>query len=135
MDYQKATKEFCKTFEGKEIRKVTRLFDEGFKGMYVILRILRDSESEVIPSDIAKKMDISTARVAAALNTLSRKNYIQRIPAANGGRRVIVEITPEGRQALAQREIKVNAVITDFFKRLSEDEIQSLISIVKKLFQ
>lgn len=135
MDYDIIASEFCKMFKGKQGRQVTKLLEDGFKGMYAILRVVRDSENEIMPIDIAKKLDISTARVAAALNSLSKKGYIRRIPALSGNSNVIVEITPSGLMALSERETKVHGFITALLKKLSENEAQTFIDIMKKLFQ
>ena len=135
MDYALMAQEFCKAFTGKGCRKVTKLLDEGFKGMYVILRILRNSETEVLPSDIAKRMDVSTARVAAALNSLSKKGFIERIPDNLDGRKIVLKITPSGLQALEEREIVVYNLIEMFLKKITEEEATTFLAIVKKLFQ
>lgn len=134
MDYRKSAVELCGVFEGWEGRKVANLIN-GFKGAYVILRILRDSETDVLPGDIAKKMDISTARVAAALNSLSRKGYIKRAPSDSDGRKTVVKITPSGLQALSEREEIVYSLIEAFLKKLTEEEARAFLSLVKKLFQ
>lgn len=134
MDYRKSAVELFWAFEGREGRKVANLLN-GFKGAYVILRILRDSETDVLSGDIAKKMDISTARVAAALNSLSGKGYIKRAPADNDGRKTVVKITPSGLQALSEREELVYSFVEAFLKKLTEEEARAFLSLVKKLFQ
>lgn len=134
MDYRKSAVELCRAFEGREGRKVANLLN-GFKGAYVILRILRDSETDVLSGDIAKKMDISTARVAAALNSLSGKGYIKRAPADNDGRKTVVKITTSGLQALSEREEIVYSLIEAFLKKLTEEEARAFLALAKKLFQ
>lgn len=134
MDYEGAAAQICKLFEGREGRKVANLLD-GFKGTYVVLRILRDSDTEVQPGDIAKKMDISTARVAAALNALCRKGYVKRVRAAHDGRRVVAEITPSGIEALSERERVVHGLIASFLNKLTDEEAETFILLAEKLFR
>lgn len=135
MDYGTIANEFCRMFEGKQGRQVTRLLEEGFKGMYAVLRVVRDNNSEIMPIDISKKLDISTARVAAVLNSLSKKGYVKRLSAVDGNRSVIVQITPLGLQALSERETKVHNLIITFLKKLTEEEAQTFIHIAKKIFE
>lgn len=134
MDYRKTAEELCDTFRNKEARKLADLLDKGSKGIYVILRILRECNGEVFAGDIAQAMDISTARVAAALNTLSEKRYIERKPSAADGRKTVVEITADGLRALNERENAVLGLIESFLRKLTVEEAQTFITITAKLF-
>lgn len=50
--------EMKKICQGKEWRRVINLLENGYKGIYVIMRILRDSKTEVVSADLAKRLDV-----------------------------------------------------------------------------
>lgn len=95
--------EMKKICQGKEWRRVINLLENGYKGIYVIMRILRDSKTEVVSADLTKRLDVSTA-----LNTLERKGYIKRTLSLNDGRKVAILLTPLGGEALEAKEKEVN---------------------------
>lgn len=127
--------EMRKIFQGKEWRKATNLLENGYKGIFVILRVLRDSKTEIVSADLAKQLDVSTARIATALNTLQRKGYIKRIPSAVDRRKVIIVLTPLGVEALEAREKEVNDFVVPLFNKLSAEEQIMLVNLLKKLLQ
>ena len=61
-----------------------------------VLQYLSKIEGGVAPSEIAKRLGYSRARMSHILNSLEKKGYIERVPDANDRRRVIVWITVEG---------------------------------------
>lgn len=120
---------------GKEWRKVIDLLENGYKGIFVILRVLRDDKTDVVSADLAKQLNVSTARIATALNTLERKGYIYRTPSHVDGRKVVISITPLGSEALAAREKEVNDIIAPLFGKLTKEEQITFFSLLKKLLQ
>lgn len=121
--------------QGKEGRNVIKLLDKGYKGIFVILRILHESDSEIVSADLAKRLGVSTARIATALNTLERKGYIKRTPSDSDGRKVAILLTPSGVEALETREREIDGVIASLFEKLTEEEKFIFFTLVKKLLQ
>lgn len=134
MDYREQAEELYHILANKNNSKIPKLFDDGLRGIYPILRILRDSGSEILPGDIARIMDISTARVAVAIKTLEKKGYISRIPASYDGRKIILKITPSGLQALSERETYIYEFTETFLRKVSIDEAQTFIETARKIF-
>lgn len=132
-DYAKLTKELCKSLNGKRWHDLAKLIEPGYKGTYVALRLLRDSDSEVVAGDFSRQMLISTARVAVLLRSLADKNFIERSKSETDGRKMIIRITPLGLQALEQRERDVQGAIGSFLEKLSETEADIFLNLVKKL--
>ena len=121
--------------QSKDWRKIMKLLEGGYKGIFLILRILRDSQKEVVSADLAKQLDVSTARIATALNTLERKGFIKRVPSMDDGRKVAIILTPLGNEALAAREKEVNNLVCELFSKLTGDEQIMLFTLLKKLLQ
>lgn len=127
--------EMKKVCRGKEWRKVVDFVESGYKGIFVILRILHESEREVVSADLAKQLDVSSARIATALNTLERKEYIRRTPFTGDGRKVVISLTPLGEQALCDREREVNALVSSLFAKLTDEEQTAFFALLQKLLR
>ena len=99
------------------------------------LRILKESEKAVVPGELARRMNVSTARIARALNTLEKKNYIRRESEKNDARKVIVLLTHDGEKALEERKAIVGAMIESLLKNLTEEETRTGFRLLKKILQ
>lgn len=120
----------CQT---KNWKKLVNLIDDGYRGMFVMLRILHESDGKVVAGDLAKLMNVSTARIASALNTLEKKNYIKRESEVNDARKVVIVLTEQGVIALEERKKNVQQMIAPMFENLTDTEIITLFSLLKKL--
>lgn len=129
---QEEMRVLCQT---KKWRELMDLLDSGYKGMYVILRILKESEKAVVPGELARRMNVSTARIARALKTLEKKNYIRRESEKNDARKVIVLLTHDGEKALEERKAIVDAMIESLLKNLTEEETRTGFRLLKKMLQ
>ncbi len=133
MDYQTLQNEIKHLFQTENWRKLMGLIDDGSRGMFLILRILNDSDGEdVVAGDLAKCACVSTARIATALNTLEKKGYVTREKSAEDARKVVIHMTDAGREMLRERLEVINSVVVPMFGKLTEEEIETLISLLKK---
>ena len=83
---------------------------------------------------MAKVLNVSTARIATAINSLESKGYVLRNRPAHDGRKVIIAITDTGVQALQKYSSAVNVTMQDLFGRLTDEELKTFIILCKKLF-
>lgn len=117
----------------ENFRKVLTTLEDGYKGLFVILKVIRDYQGKIIAGDISSKLEISTARVAVALKTLERKKYIIKHKAKDDARKTIVELTELGKKVLEDRENEILNLMDDLFDKLELDELQQLLNIINKL--
>lgn len=111
------------------------LMSEGYRGMYVILRILYERKDAVVAGELAREMNVSTARVATALNALESKGYVRREVDAKDARRVIIHLTKDGETAFITRKNEVVAKLQPMLNKLSEKECLTLLSLLNKLLK
>lgn len=132
MDYQTLQEEIKNIFKTDNWRKLMGLIDNGSKGMFLILRILSDNEGEIVAGDLAKCACVSTARIASALNTLEKKGFVKREKSAMDARKVVIHMTDEGRKVMQERLNVINSVVIPMFERLTEEETETMIELIKK---
>lgn len=110
----------------------TRL-DELHKGTGFLLGLLAMADGVVYAGDIARQMDVSTARIAALLNKMEKNGYIRREPSTEDARKTVVTLTQPGRtwirktreQALDQTEL--------LLERVGSDDVWEFIRLSKKI--
>ncbi len=135
MDYTLVEKEMEIVCKSQNWRKLVRLIDDGYKGMFVILKILQESDKGVVAGEIAKKMNVSTARVASALNSLEKKGYIERKSEKSDGRKVVIFLTEQGKTALTERKKHISNVVSCMFDNISKEETKEFFSLLNKLLK
>jgi DNA-binding MarR family transcriptional regulator len=102
------------------------------KGLIIILRLLFQSEKEVVAGDISKNLKMTTPRVAAALKTLEKKGYIVRTTSPQDARKTIVAITDEGEKALKKQETEVVENFDYLIENVGEKDMDEFLRILNR---
>jgi DNA-binding MarR family transcriptional regulator len=87
----------------------------------------------VIPSEISNEVGISTARVAATLNSLESKGWVTRKIDVNDRRRILVEMTPEGKEQVEKHFQMIMNTTTNMLEYLGEHDANEYVRIMKRL--
>lgn len=125
--------DFYLLFCNHKFKKITEALQDGFTGIYFVLRILADSENELSAGDIAEAFNVTTARTAVILTTLEKKGFITKTKSSQDARRTIVKITDVGMKALEDRKEKVFASVDGFLSKLTKSEVKEFYKILQKL--
>ncbi len=107
--------------------------DELHKGTGFLLGYLDMADGVVYAGDLAKEMDVSTARIAAILNKMEKSGFIQRRASQEDARKTVVTLTKLGRawiqktkeQALDQTEL--------LLERAGSDDVWQFIRLSRKI--
>lgn len=130
MDYSKLAIEFVKCSHYYRRQDFQRTFDEAMSGeLFTIFYILYQKDA-VTPGMIAKEMEISSARVAAMLNNLEKKEYIKRVKSQEDKRKIHVILTQKGIDLAQKTKETVLQQVTDMLEFLGPDDAQHLIRIM-----
>lgn len=119
-------------FRLKSWKTFVDMIEEGYKGIFVVLRVVRDNPG-VCSGDLARETGVSTARIARCLNTLVEKGYVERVGEKKDGRKVLVKLTLSGEKALEERENYIVETLKNSFDNLTEEEIIHFFGLLKKL--
>ena len=93
-----------------------------------------EGAGEPLPSHvIADRLLVSTASMASLLDTLERRGFAARRPHPNDRRKILVEITDDGRRVVDQMLPVVHAAATEAFSGLMEAERQVLIDVLTRV--
>lgn len=105
------------------------LSPSAFEALAVI-----DGAGEPLPSHvIADRLLVSSASMTSLLDTIERRGLAVRLPHPTDRRKILVDITDEGRRIVDEMLPIVHAAGTAAFRGLTEDERQLLIELLTKL--
>ena len=132
MNYNEKAEEIFETVtkRKKYIDKVPSNISQGESG---VLLYLLNSNNNVSQSDLSEKLDVSIARIVAIINTLQKKELIEKKIDANDKRKTIISITEAGKEIITQRKKQAIQFIENVKKKIDEKEIEQYIAINKKI--
>lgn len=126
--------------------KITRALHELFRehknnvkfflrGEDAILLYLYESlKCDVVtPSDISENLNITSARVAATLNSLQSKGFITREIDEEDRRKIIIKLTKEGEDVAKCLRNKHFDELNHILTKLGEDDTNELLRIIKDI--
>ncbi|TXJ06078.1 MAG: MarR family transcriptional regulator [Aeromicrobium sp.] len=87
------------------------------------------------PSQLAVAEKVSGPAMTRTLNCLEKTGYIARFPHPTDGRQVLIEVSPAGREALADERQRRDAWLDARLKTLSSDDRATLRNAIKILDQ
>ncbi len=97
----------------------THLADHGVsQGRFIVLLLLlraqvRNNGAGLGPSELARQAGVTRATMTGLTNGLERDGLIERFGHRGDRRRVVVRLTPKGRESL-------NAIFPDYYARIAE---------------
>ena len=91
------------------------------------------SEDYLTMSDIAKKMGHSTAAATGLVDRLEKLGYVERVHAAEDRRKIMVRITQEGVELVAQMRKHIASDLSSIMAEMDEEEADSLAHANKAL--
>ena len=102
---------------------------------FVLLFLQRNSDRPIRSGDIASEADISTARVAAILNSLEKKGLVCRLKSKSDARVTYISTTQEGADyVLAKREKAIDAILR-ICEEIGEDEFLHYLELTRRIKQ
>lgn len=111
-------KQFCSTIENSQ------------KGMGFILVYLEKSKDQVYAGDLARELNVSTARIAALLKKMECKGLITRYPSAHDARKTVVTMTEKGSLKLKEMEEEMFFKAESVLNRVGKDDLKEFLRIL-----
>ncbi|HHT21045.1 MAG TPA: MarR family transcriptional regulator [Tissierellia bacterium] len=133
MDYTKLAAELIKQTRRLQHFKSQQSLGQAIRGQAFILWYIADNGGEVLPSDISESMQVSSARIAQALNSIEDKGWITRRIDPLDRRRILVRLTPEGEAIACQHLQAVEAHVTHALSLLGEADAKEYVRLTSKL--
>lgn len=101
------------------------------KGENGVLLFLNETK-DVTPSMISNTFKVSSARVATILNSLEKKNYINRIQSEEDKRVIFISLTEEGLEESIYLRNKYYKLLNNLFNQLGKEDTVKALDILDK---
>lgn len=105
------------------------------QGELFVLRCLDRVSEPLLPSDLSEQVQTSSARIATILNTLEKKELIVREIDPSDRRRILVTLTPEGKEYTETIRKKIQGKMVKLLEKLGEDDAREYIRITKRIIE
>ena len=136
MDYPALAVRLLDSMQALHRFRPQKHINEAMQGEAFVLRFLMTHEMHgggVLPGQISGEMGVSSARVAAALNSLESKGLITRQIDLSDRRKILVKITGEGKALARQQQQNVVAGAAKMLALLGEHDAQEYVRITGRL--
>ncbi|QHI70976.1 MarR family winged helix-turn-helix transcriptional regulator [Aminipila terrae] len=133
MDYAELAEEFLQYTHQFQKGHHQKRIDGIMRGeTFVVIYIARKGRC-VLPSEISTEMNISSARIAATLNSLDKKGLITRQIDVDDRRRILVDLTPAGKELAERHRQTALSTTIRMLESLGEKDAKELVRIMEKL--
>lgn len=133
MDYSELASELMQKMYKMRQARSQKQVDESMQGEQFMLHFISFHQRSVLPSEISNTMGISSARIAAALNSLERKGLITRQIDISDRRQILVDLTPEGKALANEQHQKTMETLTNTLRQLGEHDAREYVRIIGRL--
>ena len=134
MDYQSLAGELLRTREELLQVPAQQKLSRMMRGELFVLNYLYSHDTEVHPTELSRKLSVSTARIAKLLSHMEEKGLIRRSEDGDDRRQTIVTLTPEGRQAVDRARLEVIAGLAGMLEGIGPDDAREYIRIQEKIY-
>ena len=133
MDYEMLAEDLLDLRAKMPRIKMERRMDAHMRGEIFALDFLASSDAEVHPKDISRALSLTSARIAAILNSLEKQGYLTRNPDPDDSRQLIVRLTDAGRELVLKRREELVKRTAAMLEALGEEDAENYVRIQKKL--
>lgn len=132
MNYNKKAEEIFETLtkRKKYIGELSSNISQGESG---VLLYLLNSNSNVSQSELSENLGVTMPRIVVLINTLQKKELIEKNLDSNDKRKSIISITNKGKDNIIKKKKEAIKFIENVIKELDEQEIEQYIDISKKI--
>ena len=129
VDYRELAVEFFKDLHSLRKARPQKHISESLRGETFALQYIAYHDGPVLPGEISEEMGISSARVAAALNSLEKKGLVTRRIDPDDRRRILVELTQQGSEQVQKHTEELLNNITQMLSVLDEHDAREYVRI------
>ena len=103
------------------------------RGFGFVLSYLEQADEEVYAGDLSKKLNVSTARIAALLKKMEQNGLITRYSSPEDARRTVVGITPAGIASVDEMRAQALHRIEFLLTQVSKEDLETYIRISQQI--
>lgn len=133
MDYEALAEKFLHSMFLIQKSGRQKRISESIRGETFVLFYIHEHGGSAVPGEISEIMNISSARIAAALNSLDKKGLITRQIDPSDRRRILVELTQKGKDMAEEHRRFGITDAANMLNLLGENDAHEFVRITAKL--
>ncbi len=133
MEYRELTEQLLNSIYEFGKHKAAKTIGSNLKGETFTLMYLQLKGAEVSPGELVNVMEISSARVAALLNSLEKKELISRKIDPADRRKIVVKLTEKGQEKADNCRECSNRMVRAMLEWIGEEDARHLLRICRKV--
>lgn len=133
MNDKELATELLKDLWDNRPNRFNNFLDEFNKGEFGLLNYIYFETKEVSAGMLSEKLKVSTARIASILNSLEAKKLIKRKIGTDDKRKVVVEITTEGKEIIKKYQEKVVNKVSYIISRIGQEKAKQYFDIMLEI--
>ena len=107
--------------------------DESQRGIGFVLAYLSEAKGEIIAGDLARELNVSTARIAALLRKMEKNGLIERHSAKTDARQTVVELTQAGTEYSDKIKAQTLKKAELLIEKVGKEDLDQFIRILQKI--
>lgn len=135
MNYEDIAEELLIISSEMSRLRISRNIDELSRGELFVLDFLEKNGQRVNSKAIVKELNVSSARVAALVNQLEKKEDVCRIPDSEDNRQTIVQLTEKGKDRLLAKRRQIKTSTIEMLEKLGLEDAAEYLRIQKKIIE
>ncbi|MDD2959609.1 MAG: MarR family winged helix-turn-helix transcriptional regulator [Lachnospiraceae bacterium] len=132
MDYRKEAEEAFEYMRKVNGFPIMRAMNDVSQGEMAVVGHLTFKQDGITAGELSAAFGLGSSRIAAILNTLTKKGLAKRASDPEDGRVVRVYVTDKGRREAMRRRDNTNAHLAGFLELLGEEDAKEFLRIIKK---
>lgn len=133
MNDKELATELLKDLWDNRPNRFNNFLDEFNKGEFGLLNYIYFETKEVSAGMLSEKLKVSTARIASILNSLEAKKLIKRKIGTDDKRKVVVEITTEGKEIIKKYQEEVVNKVSYIISRIGQEKAKQFFDITLEI--
>jgi MarR family transcriptional regulator, organic hydroperoxide resistance regulator len=133
MDYQALALKMVESMYIISKNRPQRELGKSMRGEAFVMQYITLRGGPVAPSDMSQFMNISTARMAVALNGLEKKGLVTRRIDPADRRRILVDLTEKGREFATRQHNHMITHTVRVMEKLGEQDAVEFVRILGRL--
>ena len=107
--------------------------DDTQRGIGCVLLYLREAEGVVYSGDLARELNVSTARIAVLLKNMEKNGLLTRSASRKDARRTIIALTPAGIAQVDEMREHILDAAELLIERVGKDDLDEFLRISMKM--
>lgn len=133
MNTREEAQEMLQKLRACRSKSVFGKIDESQKGIGFVLVYLREANHEVIAGELARELNVSTARIAALLRKMEKNGLIVRYRSAEDARQTVVQITQAGSAYVDKMKEQMLLKMELLLEKVGRKDLDEFIRISHKI--